>query len=182
MKLDEVKNMYNFYTSRISPDSWAVSWEFSEWLWGYLTENPQHESALDLGSGWTSYLLRVHPHDLEVQSVDTDLDWAKKTSSFLDEFGRESTVLPWKDEAIQPADVVIYDCGSPDRAQHLDYVASLVTPLGVMVIDDVHRTYYAAQVLDWAKDSGWVVEPLALTRDGYGRMAALAWRQGLDAA
>ena len=78
--MDEV---YKFYVSHVSIAGYAISLEASKAILDLMVKY-KPETILDLGSGWSSYLLRLK--GAEVWSVDTDKQWLEKTKVFLKQF------------------------------------------------------------------------------------------------
>jgi hypothetical protein len=163
-------DLYADYCSHVSPANWALSYRASMWLWRAI-ERWNIRTAVDLGSGWSSLLLRLHPRLEWVASVDVNDDWARKTEKFLDRHGLPCSVLPWAVTKPTPAQLVIFDLGG-EREKTLEQATEWVSSGGLLFVDDAHRPAYRAFVEGWARARGWSVTDLReQTADIYGRYA-----------
>jgi predicted O-methyltransferase YrrM len=139
-------------------------------------------AAVDLGSGFSSYLLRrqsakaaVSGGSFEVCSVDTDAGWLDKTGNFLKEMGcgTKGLVL-WEDfmkAPVREADLVFHDLGSSQtRVAALPVAFDLCRKGAVLIIDDIHKPPIRQAVLsETAKRGMHCFDLIDSTFDHFGR-------------
>lgn len=193
--VDEITAAYNFYITNVSLKGHAASLELSLFLYRWCEQN-QPKTIVDLGSGFTSYVLRLYKKNhpgTDVTSVDDDANWFKKTEQFLVRQGVDTTQLELWDvfqHTPKKFDLVLYDLGRiPTRIANVDKPFDFIADGGVMVMDDIHfdATYsakykipppYLGDVLyDAIKRHG--VNSLLLkdqTIDDFGRHSILVWK------
>jgi predicted O-methyltransferase YrrM len=126
----------------------AVSLRTSQFLY-VLAKAIGARRILDLGSGFSSFVLRLYSmnagKDAVVYSVDDDENWLAKTVEFLrDSQVREDFLMGWQ-SFLQSApgsfDLIFHDLGNMVlRAQTLPFVLSQLEAKGVFVLDDMHKT------------------------------------------
>lgn len=167
---DHVRAAYDRYIATVSPDSMAISWELSMWLWGLLHERQPRRLA-DLGSGWSSALFRFYSQDhpgSSALSVDNDPVWAACTRGFLTSCGLPPAVHIWGTDSLLPCDLVLHDLGNiPTRVATAQAAMALVVPGGALILDDMHFNEMAP-LKDWP---GYT--PLPATLDHFGRFAGM---------
>lgn len=167
----KLKLSYRKYVRDVSSPKMAISLEYACMLHA-LASDIAIEKALDLGSGFSTYVLL--DAEVEVYSYDHDLDWAKKTGEFI---GRDNFVRSLADLANldTQVDLISYDIGGLQRRINMlpacfDSLASG----GVMLIDDMHKPQLRPiySILD---DLGAeLFDVKASTLDQFGRFAILA--------
>jgi hypothetical protein len=169
------------YTSCYSSEGEAISLETSLHLLNELRAR-RVERALDLGSGWSSYLLRLYKKvtapALEVWSLDDNEQWLGTTARFLARHDLDTSNLRlWPRLGDRPFDLVFYDMGRPgDRHLHLDRV--LDATAGVLICSDMHVDDYRRRVDAFARGQALRLDLLRdETRDGVGRFAGRIARQ-----
>ncbi len=171
--VSDLADMYALYCATASPPWYALSFAATEYLLGL-----QWESAVDLGSGWTSYALRAWP-ERRVTTVDTDREWANCTMQFLETVHRPAKIFLWDDVKPEPHELVVFDLGGGQRDKQLDKAAEWLAPGGTMYLDDAHRDAYRETVIQWAVSRGWRTQILKQeTLDPYGRYGMLVHRDG----
>ena len=138
--------------------------------------------VLDLGSGFSSYVLRswakATSHETTIVSVVAVSLWLDRTKQFLESQGLLNGELhTWDNFALttpKPFDLIFHDMGSiAFRAQTLPKVLTMRTPNGVVVLDDVHKRAYRPFAMSETRRAG--LEYLSATRwtkDAFGRAAA----------
>lgn len=103
---------------------------------------------IDLGSGWSSFALRMMCPKAIVWSVDTDVGWLRKTLEFcrkhhVQDDGRFVMIDRFEQELHSlegQADIVLHDMGrTPIRIERLPMALNLVKPGAVIVLDDMHK-------------------------------------------
>jgi tetratricopeptide (TPR) repeat protein len=166
------------YTADISTAVMAMSTETATFL-ASLIKHERVKSALDLGSGFSSGVLRM-TMDGAVTAVDTDSVWLEKTRSFLkriDPHGDPDLQL-W-DHFVQSdrrcRDLVVLDMARTEvRAQYLPEAWARVAPGGFLFVDDMHHVPFRDDVL--AFFSGRPHTPIDVqkqTLDSYDRFGWL---------
>ena len=82
----ELQKKYNFYVQNISTPDMAISFETAIFL-KEICHNLQPQKILDLGSGFTSFLLRYYAKTQQsipdVYSIDNQAKWLEKTKLFF---------------------------------------------------------------------------------------------------
>jgi len=145
-----LKSAYDRYISDISTMDMAVSWETSNFLYT-IARKKRPRKILDLGSGFSSYVLRSYSLNVQnkalVYSVDDNDLWLEKTQSFLANNGmpidRLSTWAHFQKHNRYKFDLIFHDLGSMKmRAKSLPFVLGLLEEGGVVVLDDMHKRDY----------------------------------------
>jgi SAM-dependent methyltransferase len=144
---------HDLYISTISPQGMALSLETSALAW-VLCNQRRPTSVLDLGSGFSSYVLRRAAQNIGcpvVWSVDDDEAWLPKSREFCEKQGvRTDNFVPWstfKDSDLR-FDLVIYDLGRmPARFANLVQGLGFMKPGGCVIIDDMHKFNYHKTVV-----------------------------------
>jgi predicted O-methyltransferase YrrM len=183
-----IRLAYATYVTSVSHPVHAISLQLAFYLWELLTSRHPRRLA-DLGSGFSSYVLRLYArlHDptVEVWSVDDDPRWLDETHRFLDANGLATDrMVLWSDFAQIELDLALHDLGSmATRKATLSEALTIVRPGGVLVLDDVHMPQYRAfvettltetqvpcqSVRDQTQDMFGRYSWLALPGDGSGR-------------
>jgi predicted O-methyltransferase YrrM len=146
--IPDMKHAYGKYVAEFSTPEMAVSLETSQFLY-VLAKAAKAKRILDLGSGFSSYVLRLYSVDVGsdtvVYSVDDDRGWLAKTREFLRlSRMREDFLLDWQafhQFTPLPFDLIFHDLGNMAlRAQSVPFVVSLLNPRGILILDDMHKT------------------------------------------
>jgi len=162
------------YVSGYASEIQAISLETSLHLLGELTARRPARVA-DLGSGWSSYVLRLFKRvaapALEVWSLDDNEEGLGRTARFLARHDLDTANLRlWPRLGDRQFDLVIYDLGRPcERHVYLGRV--LDATAGVLVCDDLHVDDYRRRVDAFVRGLGLRLEPLRETRDASGRFS-----------
>ena len=180
---DRLKPVYDSYIKEISTDDMAVSWETSRLLYAAV-KLKRPKTMLDLGSGFSSYVLRIaaidNHNDALVYSVEDNEFWLGKTRAFLDAHGVGSAnLISWdkfQKENKLKFDLIFHDLGSMDtRAAALPYVLSLLNKGGAVVLDDMHKVLYHRAAEREVKKAGLTLYSIRKhTLDEIGRFAEVA--------
>jgi predicted O-methyltransferase YrrM len=137
-------------------------------------------AAVDLGSGFSSYVLRRYaegqPSRPRIVSVDDDRGWLAKTAEFLRAAGLpEDELVHWSefehDES--PFDLVLYDLGTWERRLEALPTALHTAQEGALVIlDDLHVAGYRSAVERALDDAGLTPYDVSrFTSDEFGRFS-----------
>lgn len=183
----EVEDAYRAYLEGEEADPvMAASLPFSRFLLAWCRARRPGRIA-DLGSGFSSWVVRRWAQeaagDVEVDSVDDDPVWLRRSEAFVRERGGpEGRFLSWRSfcreaaEGAEPYDLVVWDFGDVGtRARETPQAADRVAPGGTLLLDDVHkhRLWRAARRMRRRRGpEGYSLR--AHTLDGYGRYAWLA--------
>jgi len=174
----ELKEKHDYYTEKISSPEMAVSLEASLFL-ASLSKIINPKKVLDLGSGFSSFVLRKYSKS-EVYSFDDDDSWLEKTRDYLfDEGFEDNNLYSWKDfENNLKFDLVFHDIGNMEtRKKTLSIASESVKIGGVLVLDDVHKEDYYKYVIKSINASNFKCFNLYnLTNDSFGRFLLLLKR------
>jgi predicted O-methyltransferase YrrM len=173
------------YVSAVSTDLMTVSLELAVFL-RVLCKVRQPLRIVDLGSGFSSFVLRQHASEGSpapvVWSVDDSPTWLERTREFLTSHGLPDDNLVTWDAFLRRRprdfDLVLHDLGSPPtRTAALPTALQVCRPGGIVVIDDMHRAWYRPYARRIVRESdGRYFSARKLTIDGLGRYAAVATR------
>ena len=173
------------YVEEVSNATHAASIELAVFLDVFCLVG-QPKAVADLGSGFSSYVLRSYANrseqDVTTWSVDDHPDWLEKTRAYLNEKGvGAENVLVWNDFLPQVGsgnlDLVLHDMGRMEfRAETLERVLTLTRAGGHVILDDVHKGPYRKHVHKVLEEKG--LEWLSLkkiTCDDWARYAYLVF-------
>jgi predicted O-methyltransferase YrrM len=183
----ELRPAYEEYIATVSTGDMAVSWETACLLYALACMLRPRE-ALDLGSGFSSYVLRKYAaqsgHECLVTSIDDNRHWLDQTRAYLQRKGLNGEQVDHWDEFCRQApigkfDLVFHDLGDMEqRAAALPMVLKCLAPRGVLVLDDMHKSVYRRTAERQAVREGWrVLSARRQTLDGIGRFSEIALRQ-----
>lgn len=180
----QLEPTWRVYVTSVSTPVMAASLELSALVLA-IARIRRPRRVLDLGSGFTSCVLRMHAvesGDATVVTIDDDPAWLERSRAFL-ESNRLPTDEMWTwDEfsaSPQPFQLVVHDLGNMSvRAATLPRVLELTAPDGLLVLDDMHHPEagsYGATAPETCRRAGRKLLPVRLlTLDEYGRFAAVA--------
>lgn len=179
-----LSSKYREYISQVSSDAAAISLPLAELLF-YVCHETKPTSILDLGSGFSSYVFRLHQKSNDpsclVYSVDTDQDWLVETKKFCERSGLStSCLLPWPaflKEPVRKFDLILHDLGGNGmefRAETLASVLERCHPQTLIFLDDMHKPHYRQAVeLRLKKAQAKVYDLKPYTYDRYERYSWL---------
>jgi predicted O-methyltransferase YrrM len=153
---ESLRNAYEKYISQVSERDMAISMETAV-LTTVLCNVFKPRNALDLGSGFSSYVLRKykaeHDEEMHVFSVDSDEKWLDKSRQFcLDNDLDGENFVDW--ETLQDEggvfDLVLFDIDHPParRTYFLPTIRRHTSKSSIMIIDDFHFPKYRLYLLD----------------------------------
>jgi predicted O-methyltransferase YrrM len=182
-----LRRPYEEYIATVSRGDMAVSWETACLLYA-LASILRPRQALDLGSGFSSYVLRKYAahsdHECRVTSIDDNRHWLGQTQAYLQKSGLDTHRVEAWDEFRRQApvgqfDLVFHDLGDMElRAAALPLVLTCLAPQGVLVLDDMHKLIYRRRAERQAAQEGWrVLSARRQTLDEIGRFSEIALRQ-----
>lgn len=164
---------YVDYCQTVSRRSMAISIETATYLaWVCATRSPGR--TCDLGSGFTSLVLRLFP--APAVSVDDDPVWLDRTRGFLARNGVSVDGLvgwdQWQEDT-DSYDVIVHDFARGDlRNSSMWLAAERLNPGGVLIFDDAQHEGHGAEMRKVADHYGFEpVEIRALTVDMVKRFA-----------
>jgi predicted O-methyltransferase YrrM len=173
---------YEEYVTEVSTPGMAASLETSAYL-DWLCRALRAESILDLGSGFSSYVVRRYaaetPCAVTVTSVDDDPEWLLKTEAFL---RRHSVpvdgMTEWSAHVTTPSgphDVVFHDLASGlVREDAMQFAVSQVRRGGAIIFDDAQHDGHRHRMYAEASSAGVKLYSLrSLTLDTIKRWALL---------
>jgi predicted O-methyltransferase YrrM len=180
---EKLQPLYEKYITTISTGAMALSLEASVFM-SVLCNIYQPKNILDLGSGFSSAVFRLYAETADpkphICSIDDASEWLDKTEDFL--FSNQLDVgqlMTWNSFINQNQDsfdFILHDLGSmKTREELLPKVLSLVSPNGIVFLDDIHKTNYRKSAKRIVKESGLIYHNLkSYTLDRFKRYCALA--------
>ena len=173
------------YLAGVSTDIMSISLELAVFL-RVLCKVRNPRRIVDLGSGFSSFVLRHHAAETTpapvVWSVDDSAAWLERTGEFLSAHDLPADNLTTWDAFIARSrdefDLVLDDLGSPPtRTATLPSALRLIGSDGIVVIDDMHKPWYRPYARRVVREAGLrYVSSRKLTIDNFGRYAAVAVR------
>ena len=189
--LPDLKPAYEKYLEGVSTDDMALSFETSQFLYT-MAKLKKAKRILDLGSGFSSYVMRLYARtaesDVTVYSVDDNESWLEKTKTFLSDMQvSQQNVIDWSNFQKQaPAgfDLILHDLGSIElRGESLPFVINLLNTSGILVLDDMHKArgglfggYRAVAVRQVRKSGLSLFSARHFTLDKFGRHCEIAFK------
>jgi predicted O-methyltransferase YrrM len=166
---------YREYTTTVSTEVMAVSWETAHFLWS-LCQVLRPQRILDLGSGFSTFIFAMYGEAL-VLSIDDSPSWLERTRTYVGSSSVEFGSLDALHAMREPFDLVFHDIGitavssTPLRVSLMQKAADRVTSKGVLVLDDMHKkpVRSAAQALT----GGDLFNLRPITGDRWGRFSSL---------
>ena len=182
---DMLRPVYSEYVKMVSTPEMAVSLETAAYLY-YLCMVRKPARALDLGSGFSSYVFRRYAseasHPMHVTSVDDDAEWLARTQRFVQRHRVQGANFElWNHFSTdEPAeyDLVFHDLASGElRERAMSVAVARVSHGGSIVFDDAHHAGHRARMFAECKMRDLRVFRLRrLTLDSAGRWAVLGLR------
>lgn len=173
---------YKQYTSTVSSEVMALSLEASVFL-AVLCCIIKPKRILDLGSGFSSVVFRMitseeNPKPV-IWSIDDAPEWLDKTRTFLSILNLPTdNLITWQTFSEQNRDTfdfISYDLGyTPVRKALFTEVIPLISPGGLIVLDDVHKHDYRLHAKRVLRKTSLLYYSLkSFTCDKGGRYCAL---------
>ncbi len=149
---EDLRGEHATYLRDVSTPDMAVSLELASFMLA-LCRVWRPQRMLDLGSGFSSYVLRKYAAEAgggTVYSIDDDKQWQQKTVQWLKDRGLSHDHLHEWNEFKQNVsqhgkfDLVLYDMGSmATRIAELRFVLSkTMHENSLVILDDVHKADY----------------------------------------
>ena len=169
---------YEAYVSEVSTPGMAASLETSALLLA-LCRKVRVSSAMDLGSGFSSYVLRhwATEADCRVFSVDDEPAWLARTRQFLVANGlAPGQLCLWPQLPNQRFDLVFHDFANGTRRE-ATMPRALQAARRFLVLDDAqHRGHRAAMAAACSDAGAHLYSLRTVTLDSMKRYAMLAMR------
>jgi hypothetical protein len=175
---DDLRLAYQTYVSDVSTPGMAASLETMALLLA-LCRAERVTSAIDLGSGFSSYVLRIWAREADcvVFSVDDDAGWLARSKKFLAEQGVPlGELCLWPTVPNRTFDLVFHDLASGIRREEAMTIALQASSRFVIFDDAQHRGHRAAMTAACAEVGARLYSLRALTVDWMKRYAMLAVR------
>lgn len=180
---NSIEPFYREYIRTVSSEIMASSLELSVFIL-LLCDMAQPQRMLDLGSGFSSFLLRYHARNTGgkpvVWSVDDSAEWLEKTSGFLALHNLPASNLATWDEFSERGegrfDFIFYDLGPfPFRMDCLrPMLEKMTADHGMIVLDDMHAAEYGLFVKRTLKGARFQpYDTGCYTRDRFNRFSLL---------
>lgn len=175
---DRLLPAYIDYCHNVSPRTMAISLETATFaFWACQTRGV--ERPADLGSGFTSYMLRVYAADTdaEVTSVDDSPEWLERTGEFLTRHNLPDDGLvlwPEFEAGDSTHDLIVHDFSKGEQRETAMKVAvDRLEPGGIVIFDDAQHQGHLTAMYDVCRDMELldIREP---TLDAVGRFALAA--------
>jgi predicted O-methyltransferase YrrM len=170
------------YTSEVSTANYAASLETCTVLYAFC-EVRQPTRILDLGSGFSSFVFRLWASTADtnpnIVSLDDSDQWLDRTRNYITSHGLELTGSIQYSDSLESLesnqDIIFYDYGTLDyRKKALVWILQSLSPDGLLIADDVHRTAYRTHIRTVADTHGYRTRSMrAFTKDAYRRYAEL---------
>ncbi len=179
----ELAPLHEHYVREVSSEDMALSLQTAVLL-ELLCEVLQPRRALDLGSGFSSFILRRAGQRLgfpqEVLSLDTDPAWLERSRAYVREQGLSDTGFGLWDSAPESGhgvfDLVFFDMDRPPARN--GFLPSVLQrhcrPGTALLLDDLHMPGFRVFALDTLMAVNLVhVDCRRYTMDRFGRYASL---------
>jgi predicted O-methyltransferase YrrM len=155
----DLEGPYRRYVTTVSSPAYAISLPLASFLMR-LADERRPGRLLDLGSGFSSYVFRRYAAaagpGVEVYSVDDDASWLAKTRAYLTREGvATENLIEWERLADRGTgfDLVLHDLGTvASRFETVPRALELVTPGGLLVLDDLDVTPYRHRIAKLVED------------------------------
>tara|TARA_R110002020_G_scaffold267101_3_gene482216 strand:- start:4401 stop:4982 length:582 start_codon:yes stop_codon:yes gene_type:complete len=147
---EKFEKAYNEYITSVSNEGMAISQEACLYILKFCLENKPLKIT-DLGSGITSYVLRLYQQysndDVIVFSVDDDGRWLTKSKEFCNKHNLNNDNFLGNIELLREHenefDLVIHDYGHMStRTANVVNAFNLAKIGGTIVFDDCHKESY----------------------------------------
>jgi predicted O-methyltransferase YrrM len=179
---DELFPRYKESCLTVSRRGMAASVESVAYMW-WLCEQTKASRVLDMGSGFSSYVLRCYAaraaHPVEVVSVDDSIEWLGRTRDWLTHCDLPADGLMWSEDwrtGTDTYDFVFYDySGGPARNEWMWDAAKRLNPGGVILFDDAQHPGHHFEMARVASSHNlYLFDVYGVTVDESGRYSAMA--------
>lgn len=182
---DRLAAVYDQYVSKVSVPDMAISLELAAAMLS-LCRILHPLRVVDLGSGFSSFVLRLYARDsasdVVTVSVDDSAEWLSKTRQFLDDHNLDASALvtwsSFRESGEDGFDLVLHDLGGiPLRGRVLPEVLELARPGAILIFDDAHMPRYRTRLRKVVSEAGLAAYNLrTITKDPIRRYSLLVRR------
>lgn len=171
-----LSTFYTEYISSVSRADMALSLETASCI-SAICKLTKPKRILDMGSGFTSFLLRSYALSTgaTVVSVDDDERWLLKTEQFLTMHNLPTANMMLLDKFLGSSldifDLIVFDLNFVEvRIMYVNDVVGRLAPSGIIFFDDVHKIDYLMNLLEKvAKAPIRLFDLKPVTYDAYSR-------------
>jgi predicted O-methyltransferase YrrM len=176
---DDLLAPYRTYCRFVSKRSMAISIETAAFV-AWLCATTQPAKAADLGSGFTSFVLR-HCGVRTVASVDDSATWLGRTRAFCDSQHVDATTGfhgPEWQRSDERYNLIVHDySGGATREAWMTTAIEHLTDDGVIVFDDAQNVSHRNEMVRVCEEHGLILYDIRdITLDEVGRYAAMGVR------
>jgi predicted O-methyltransferase YrrM len=177
----DLRRFHDDYIRTISSPEMSISLELAALLLALCRKN-KAKKVLDLGSGFSSFVLRRYVNEVvgaEAYSVDDDEKWLVRTREYLSNFSLRSDNLYTLKEFIVSGkgqfDLILLDLNYVDvRGKFISLAVERTRAGGFIIFDDVHKREYLTSVIGQAnKLPVTLFDISSVTTDRFGRYSIL---------
>lgn len=179
---EKLNAAYIYYKTNISIGNSAASIETAALL-DLFARNTGATRILDLGSGFSSYVLRKYqkdcPNEVDVWSVDSDQMWLEKTKEYLHQNELNTNNMFHWDQFVKQFngkfDLVFLDMRPISaRVEWIERLHNALNINGLLIVDDVHKDHLMTPILSiYSGRFDQLVNLKNITLDSLGRYALL---------
>jgi len=180
-----LSKQHEHYTRSVSSKGMALSLETAALVWT-LCNNRYPQTIVDLGSGFSSYVIRSWAKTFGqrpvIWSVDDDPTWLTRSAQYCKEQDVDVSNFTTWDVFMHTQlkfDIILYDLGRMQvRFENICRALDLCSSNGIVVIDDMHKFNYRKEVERVLLEKGFKgVDMSATTTDAHeGRHCWIATR------
>lgn len=179
--LELLRKKHTEYVNTISSPEMAASFELCILLYK-LAISLKPACALDLGAGFSSYVLRLaskNSNNFTVYSIDDDSAWLQKTISYLKENGLQTNNVMSMDDFKKLSglnfDLILLDLNFVEvRKNYIDSSIAMLNKNGLLIFDDTHKIEYLRIVKEKAlKNNIGLFDFKNSTLDSFNRFALI---------
>jgi hypothetical protein len=183
-----METAYNDYSRSISKPDSAISLELSCFML-FLCLHLKPKTLIDLGSGFSSYVLRTYKAKFSsgctVYSVDDDVKWLEKTRAYLTRknLGTENMMM-WDVFLNTPKplfEFMLHDIGKvAGRVKSFPFLIPMLGKKATLLLDDMHKPHFSKPIKEKIRRRPIpmsVFDIKKFTLDDYGRYAWLLRRK-----
>ena len=179
-----IEEAWKDYVTNVSDRVYATSLELACFIKAFIEHFPI-ESIADLGSGFSTFVIRKYSKNPLCITVDDDARWMEKTAGFLHRHSLDTENMMTVNEfsasyGQHTFDLIIHDIGLAHRLNMLPFV---FTHSKYLILDDMHfgerpehkhLEYYPVAVRDYIAKNGFIsVNLKRFTKDSFGRYSYL---------
>ena len=179
---DEFQPYYQEYTTTISSPNMAASLQLASFVYS-LCETVRPAKVLDLGSGFSSFVLRYYAKidsNCQVWSVDDDEKWLEKSRQYVVKEGLSTQNMVILENFVKSGekdfDLILLDLNFVEvRKDYINLCVERCRSKGLIIFDDVHKSEFEYEVLlQTANTPVKLFDAKPVTLDSYQRYATVS--------